>query len=95
MGDTIERKIVKVDREPKEELVRVWDYTIPKNEPINKQKNISDIEVNLGDKVKHKKWGIGTIVRIEPQEDDKELTIAFDNKGLKRLLMSIAPIEFI
>lgn len=95
MGDTIERKIVKVDREPKEELVRVWDYTIPKNEPINKQKNISDIEVNLGDKIKHKKWGIGTIVRIESQEDDKELTIAFDNKGLKRLLMSIAPIEFI
>ena len=98
MGDTIEKKVVKqikVDKKVEEDLVKVWDYTIPKKEPIKKQKIDLNIDIDIGDKVKHKKWGIGTIVQIKSQDNDKELIIAFENKGLKRLLMSMAPIEFI
>ncbi len=95
MGDTIEKKIVEKIRKPEEDLLRVWDYTMPDNKPIIKQRNDFDTEVNIGDKVKHKKWGTGTIVQISLQDNDKELVIAFDKEGLKRLLMSIAPIEFI
>ena len=51
------------------------------------------MEVNVGDKVSHKKWGKGTIVSVKPKENDKEITIAFDEKGLKKLLLSMAPIE--
>ncbi|NLY44762.1 MAG: DNA helicase PcrA [Tissierella sp.] len=99
MGDTIEKKVaerVEVTRRPEEELVKIWDYTAPAiKKSVVKQKIDSDIEVAIGDKVKHKQWGTGTIVQIKPQENDKELVIAFDKEGLKRLLMSIAPIEFI
>ncbi|MDR7869252.1 MAG: DNA helicase PcrA [Tissierellaceae bacterium] len=98
MGDSIEKKVikkVKVERNPEEELVKVWDYTVPKKEFVIKPKTDLNIDVNVGDRVKHKKWGTGIIVQVKPQDNDKELTIAFDKEGLKRLLMSIAPIEII
>ena len=99
MGDTIEKKVVEkaqVTGKPEEELVKIWDYTAPAiKKSLVKTRNASNMEVNIGDKVTHKKWGTGTIVQIKPQENDKELVIAFDKEGLKRLLMSIAPIEFI
>lgn len=49
----------------------------------------------MGDKVQHKKWGVGTVVQVAEQENDKELVIVFDKEGLKRLLLSLAPIEFL
>lgn len=60
---------------------------------VKKKANNEEIEVNIGDKVSHKKWGKGTIVSVKPKENDKEITIAFDEKGLKKLLLSMAPIE--
>lgn len=97
MGDTIEKKKVEKIKvtQPEEELIKVWDFTAPmKKEPIIKPRN-RDMEVKIGDKVKHKKWGTGTIVQVKPQDDDKELVIALDQGGLKRLMLSIAPIEII
>lgn len=59
-----------------------------------KAQNTGDIKFNTGDKVRHKKWGLGTIVQIKNIEhNDQELTIAFDDVGLRRLLKSIAPIN--
>ncbi|MDR7856696.1 DNA helicase PcrA [Tissierella sp.] len=52
-------------------------------------------EVNIGDKVRHKKWGVGTVVQLKDRDNDKEVVIAFDTEGLKRLLLSIAPIEVV
>ena len=52
-------------------------------------------EVNIGDKVRHKKWGVGTVVQLKARDNDKEIVIAFDTEGLKRLLLSIAPIEVV
>lgn len=46
-----------------------------------------------GDKVNHKKWGQGTVVKINGAGDDMELDIAFPAQGIKRLLASFAPIE--
>lgn len=99
MGDTIEKKgaeRVRVKKRPEEELVKVWDFTSPiKHKTPIKQKNSSDREVKVGDKVQHKKWGVGTVVQVAEQENDKELVIVFDKEGLKRLLLSLAPIEFL
>lgn len=100
MGDTIEQKEVKkVDVKPKkQDRVLVRDFTMPNlnHNPVNmKKRNDGNEDVNIGDKVKHKKWGMGTVVQIKEKEGDKELTIAFDKEGLKRLLLSIAPIELI
>ncbi|KAF1298630.1 ATP-dependent DNA helicase PcrA [Enterococcus sp. JM4C] len=46
-----------------------------------------------GDKVKHKKWGVGTVVRVGGTSQDMELDIAFPEQGVKRVLAAFAPIE--
>ncbi len=46
-----------------------------------------------GDKVTHKKWGTGTVVRVSGTAKDMELDIAFPQQGVKRLLAAFAPIE--
>ncbi|WP_420768503.1 DNA helicase PcrA [Parageobacillus thermoglucosidasius] len=47
----------------------------------------------VGDKVEHKKWGIGTVVSVRGEGEDKELDIAFPSPvGIKRLLAKFAPI---
>ncbi len=104
MGDTIERKDIKKEkvRNENEDLIRVRDFTMPNlnYSPSHKpsmirNRNDGTKEVNVGDKIRHKKWGIGTVAQVKEREGDKELTIAFDKQGLKRLLLSIAPIEII
>ncbi|MCI1986447.1 MAG: DNA helicase PcrA [Lactobacillus sp.] len=45
-----------------------------------------------GDKVEHRKWGIGTVVKVNGNGDDQELDIAFPEQGVKRLLAAFAPI---
>lgn len=81
----------------REKLIEVKDYTRkPIVETINNTpKPKADVDVSIGTKVSHSKWGIGTIVQIKDNKDDKELVIAFDKVGLKRLLLSIAPIEIL
>ena len=54
------------------------------------------MDIALGNKVEHSKWGVGTVVQLKERDDgDKELTIAFETEGLKKLLKSIAPIKVI
>lgn len=45
-----------------------------------------------GDKVQHKKWGQGTVVKVSGTGNDMELDIAFPQQGVRRLLASFAPI---
>ena len=48
---------------------------------------------NPGDKVQHKKWGTGTVVKVSGNAKDVELDIAFPQQGVKRLLAAFAPIQ--
>ncbi len=50
-------------------------------------------EVSIGLKVKHSKFGVGTIITAIKESDDVKLTIAFDKQGVKILLLSMAPLE--
>ncbi|RYG71379.1 DNA helicase PcrA [Lentibacillus lipolyticus] len=46
-----------------------------------------------GDKAEHKKWGVGTVVKVQGDGDSMELDIAFPAPtGIKRLLAKFAPI---
>ncbi|WP_439819463.1 DNA helicase PcrA [Weissella paramesenteroides] len=47
----------------------------------------------IGDAVQHKKWGIGHVIKITGEGEDKELDIAFPDQGIKRLLAAFAPIS--
>ena len=46
-----------------------------------------------GDKAKHKKWGTGTVVKVQGEGEATELDIAFPAPvGIKRVLAQLAPI---
>lgn len=47
----------------------------------------------LGDRVRHRKWGEGVIVKVKGEGGDAELTVAFPEQGLKTLIAQFAPLE--
>lgn len=52
-----------------------------------------DGSLNIGDKVIHKKWGEGMIVSMTPRDEDQEVVVSFEGKGLRTLMLSMAPIK--
>lgn len=50
-------------------------------------------DLTLGIKVKHPKFGVGTVVGLLEESGDYKVTIAFDGKGVKTLILSLAPLE--
>ena len=67
----------------------------PKPQPQKPTSTISGDEVTMGRKVKHSKFGVGTVVAIADTGSDKKLTIAFDNQGIKILMLSLANLELL
>lgn len=51
------------------------------------------IKWKVGDKAKHNKWGIGTIVSVKGTGEEIELKIAFPGQGIKALMQKYAPIS--
>ncbi|MBE3554857.1 MAG: DNA helicase PcrA [Thermicanus sp.] len=48
----------------------------------------------VGEKAKHRKWGVGTVVAVKGEGENMEVTIAFPAPtGIKKLLVAFAPIE--
>jgi DNA helicase-2/ATP-dependent DNA helicase PcrA len=45
-----------------------------------------------GDRVKHSKWGEGTVMDLEGMDEDAEITINFPSVGVKHLILKYAPI---
>lgn len=58
---------------------------------LNKAKE--KIEIDIGDKIKHADWGIGTILNKIDTESDIFITVDFEKVGLKKLSMNYAPLE--
>jgi DNA helicase-2/ATP-dependent DNA helicase PcrA len=49
--------------------------------------------LKVGDHVRHSKFGPGIVMNCSPTRDDQELTIVFEEAGVKKLLASLAPLE--
>ena len=49
--------------------------------------------VGVGDKVEHSKFGIGVIVATSGENDDMEVSVAFPNLGIKRLIWRYAAMK--
>ena len=60
------------------------------NKTINKNNNYE-----VGMTVKHKKFGVGVILKIEPEADDTKLEIQFEKFGFKRLMANFTPLEIL
>lgn len=58
-------------------------------------KKIDLNEVSVGRKVRHEKFGTGTIVSTSKTSNDVKVTIAFDSMGIKQLMLNMAPIELL
>ena len=53
-----------------------------------------DLGYKLGDKVKHDKFGVGTVVTMAPNGGDTQVTVAFpDPVGIKKLMASFAKLD--
>jgi DNA helicase-2/ATP-dependent DNA helicase PcrA len=53
-----------------------------------------DVDYKAGDRVRHAKFGDGIVVTAAPRGSDREVTVAFKgDAGVKRLLLSFAPLE--
>ena len=81
---------------PERFLVRYHELSKPREEYRSvssyvERKTYEKAQYNLGDKVEHKIWGIGTVVKVEGEE----ITVAFPNVGIKKLDLKFAPIKAI
>jgi DNA helicase II / ATP-dependent DNA helicase PcrA len=52
-------------------------------------------EVKAGVKINHKVFGKGIVIAVKEAAGDKQITVHFDNAGLKNLLLGSAPIEIL
>jgi len=50
-------------------------------------------QVGAGDRVRHDKWGLGTVREVVGEGDRAEAEVMFDTQGKKRLLLAWAPLE--
>ncbi|MFD2045204.1 DNA helicase PcrA [Ornithinibacillus salinisoli] len=64
-----------------------------KAERMQKTTGAEDQTWQPGDKAVHKKWGVGTVVKVQGEGEAMELDVAFPAPtGIKRLLAKFAPI---
>jgi DNA helicase-2/ATP-dependent DNA helicase PcrA len=53
--------------------------------------NVTEFEP--GDRVRHKKWGTGTVLEVDGFGEDARVVVSFPGAGVKTLLVSYAPLE--
>lgn len=56
---------------------------------------INKSQYKVGQKIYHKKFGEGTITKLEPEGDDYKVDIDFEKSGHKRLMAQFAGLEII
>jgi DNA helicase-2/ATP-dependent DNA helicase PcrA len=74
-------------QEKEEEFTPVTDLYSTTPRPV------SNLILEIGDRVHHKIFGDGVVINCSPNKDDQEITVAFEGAGVKRLLLSLAPLE--
>lgn len=71
---------------PKRTKYDLGTYDTAKKKPVA-------VNYNVGDSVKHKKFGDGVILNITPMGNDTMLTVAFDKVGTKKLMANYTKFE--
>lgn len=79
-------------RSVRQERVGSYVVTEPRSEPLRKPEWTSPFDV--GDRVRHAKFGMGVVVACAPLKDDVEVTVAFPGvTGVKKLVQKLAKLE--
>lgn len=90
--ENLNEKTVKVSNKIKKDTNRFFTGVVEKD--ISKS-SVSSNDIKPGKKVRHKIWGIGTVVQVKDKGGDKEISVAFESKGIKKLMLNFAPIEVV
>ena len=48
----------------------------------------------IGTRVRHSKYGVGTIIEVEGEGEDRKLTVSFQDYGAKKLVERYANLQF-
>jgi len=51
------------------------------------------LTLEAGDHVHHAKFGEGVVISCTPARGDQEIVVAFEEAGVKKLLLSLAPLK--
>ena len=54
---------------------------------------LNALSLKAGDRIRHANFGPGIVINCLPTKDDQVVTVAFDEMGIKKLLLSLAPLE--
>ena len=49
--------------------------------------------IRQGARIRHAKYGVGTVLKREGSGEDAKLTVAFEHHGLKKLMEKFANLE--
>lgn len=55
--------------------------------------SLPENEWKMGQKVKHEKFGFGTVINVEGSDNNTRLQIAFQAQGIKWLIAHLAKLE--
>ena len=55
--------------------------------------NISNTNFEVGDKVRHMKFGNGEVIEVKPAGSDKEIAVEFERVGVKRMFASLVKLK--
>ena len=66
-----------------------------KNLEAKKKADIDISQYKVGQKISHKKFGVGLITKLEEEGDDLKVDIDFENFGHKRLMARFAGLEIL
>ena len=81
-------------RSRREALARRRSISLKRGVPIQRPAADSSASpFRPGDKVTHQMFGAGTVVTIPLAEGDDTVTVAFEEVGLKKLALALAPLE--
>ncbi len=57
------------------------------------RQSVATLTLKVGDHVSHSKFGPGIVMSCSPTREDQEITVVFEQAGVKKLLASLAPLE--
>lgn len=74
---------------------RLWEGspTVAASAYSRPSASLGALGLNVGDHVHHSKFGPGIVMNCSPTTEDQELTVVFEEVGVKKLLASLAPLE--
>jgi DNA helicase II / ATP-dependent DNA helicase PcrA len=80
-------------KEIPEGLLETAAKRVPARVTTGPSHTVSSEEIAAGDRVRHDKWGLGTVREVVGSGERAEAVVSFDEIGRKRLLLGWAPLE--